>query len=44
MRYLRIGLLIAFGIGLLMVPNGIRLTASDGDVIQQAKDRDEIER
>ena len=26
-----------------MVPNGIRLTASDGDVVQQTKDRHEIE-
>jgi hypothetical protein len=43
MRHVRIGLLIAFGIGLLVVPNGIRLTASDGDVVQQAKDRDDIE-
>jgi hypothetical protein len=43
MRYVRLGLLIAFGIGLLMVPNSIRLTASDGDVIQETKDRHEIE-
>jgi len=43
MRYLRIGLLIAFGIGLLVVPNGIRLAASDSDVVQQAKDKHEIE-
>jgi len=43
MRYVRIGLLIVFGAGLLVVPNGIRLAASDSDVVQQAKDRDEIE-
>ena len=43
MRYLRIGLLIAFGIGLLVVPNGIRLAASDSDVVQQMKDKHEIE-
>jgi hypothetical protein len=41
MRYLRIGFLIAFGIGLLIVPNGIRLTAANDD--QQEKDRHEIE-
>jgi uncharacterized protein (TIGR02246 family) len=43
MRYVRIGLLILFGAALLVVPNGIRLTASDGDVVQQMKDREEIE-
>jgi len=43
MRYVRIGLLIVFGAALLVVPNGIRLAASDSDVVQQAKDRDEIE-
>jgi uncharacterized protein (TIGR02246 family) len=43
MRYVRIGLLIVFGVGLLMVPNGIRLAASDADVVQQAKDKHEIE-
>ena len=43
MRYLRVGLLIVFGIALLVVPNGIRLAASDSDVVQQMKDREEIE-
>src|SRR5256885_6871350 len=43
MRYVRIGLLILFGVGLLIVPNGIRLVASDGDAVQQMKDREEIE-
>ena len=43
MRYLRIGLLIVFGAALLVVPNGIRLAASDSDVVQQAKDKHEIE-
>ncbi len=43
MRYVRLALLIAFGIGLLVVPNGIRVAASDSDVVQQAKDRAEIE-
>ncbi|HXD73948.1 MAG TPA: nuclear transport factor 2 family protein [Vicinamibacterales bacterium] len=42
MRYVRIGLLIIFGAALLVVPNGIRLSASDGDVVQQAKDEHEI--
>jgi uncharacterized protein (TIGR02246 family) len=41
MRYVRIGLLIMFGVGLLMLPNGIRLTAANDD--QQDKDRHEIE-
>jgi uncharacterized protein (TIGR02246 family) len=43
MRYVRIGLLILFGAALLVVPNGIRLAASDSDVVQQMKDREEIE-
>jgi len=42
MRYLRFGLLILFGAMLLVVPNGLRLSASDGDVVQQAKDEHEI--
>jgi uncharacterized protein (TIGR02246 family) len=41
MRYVRIGLLIAFGIGLLIVPNAIRLRAADDDA--QERDRHEIE-
>src|SRR5262252_10863001 len=41
MRYLRIGLLIAFAIGLLALPNAIQLRAADSD--QQEKDRHEIE-
>ena len=43
MRYLRIILLILFALGLLVVPNGLRLAASDGDVVQQVKDEHEIE-
>jgi hypothetical protein len=43
MRYLRIGFLMVFGAALLIVPNGIRLAASDSDVVQQAKDKHEIE-
>ena len=43
MRYVRIGLLILFGMGLLVLPNGLRLFASDGDTVQQMKDREEIE-
>ena len=43
MRYLKAGLLILFGAALLLVPNGIRLAASDSDVVQQTKDREEIE-
>jgi uncharacterized protein (TIGR02246 family) len=43
MRYVRIGLLIAFGTALLVLPSGIRLAASDGDVVQQMKDREAIE-
>jgi len=39
MRYLRIGLLIAFGAALLVLPNGIRLSA-DND---ETKDREAIE-
>ena len=39
MRYLRIVLLIAFGIGVFVVPNGVRLSA-DSD---ETKDRDAIE-
>ena len=41
MRYMRVGLLIAFGVGLLALPNATRLRAADGD--QQEKDRHEIE-
>ena len=41
MRYMRIGLLIAFGVGLLALPNAIQLRAADSD--QQQKDRHEIE-
>jgi len=43
MRYVRVGLLIVFGAALLVLPNGIRLAASDSDVVQQMKDREEIE-
>ena len=43
MRYVRIGLLIGFAAALLVVPNGIRLVASDKDVVQEAKDRQDIE-
>jgi uncharacterized protein (TIGR02246 family) len=43
MRYVRIALLIVFAAALLVVPNGIRLAASDSDVVQQAKDTHEIE-
>jgi hypothetical protein len=39
----RIGLLIVFAAVLLVVPDGIRLAASDSDVVQQAKDTHEIE-
>ena len=41
MRYMRIALLIVFAAALLVVPNGVRLAASDAD--QQVKDRHEIE-
>lgn len=41
MRYVRIGLLIAFAAGLLALPNAIQLRAADSD--QQEKDRHEIE-
>lgn len=43
MRYVRIGLLAVFGIGLLAVPTSIRLGASDSDVVQEMKDRRDIE-
>jgi uncharacterized protein (TIGR02246 family) len=43
MGYLRIGLLAAFGIGLLALPTSIRLGASDSDVVREMKDRTEIE-
>jgi hypothetical protein len=43
MRYLRIGLLAAFGATLLALPAGIRLVASDSDIVQETKDRREIE-
>ena len=43
MRYLRIGLLAAFAIGLLALPTTIRLGASDSDVVREMKDRSEIE-
>ena len=41
MRYVRTALLIAFGVGLLALPNPIRLGAADSDL--QEKDRHEIE-
>jgi SnoaL-like domain len=41
MRYVRIGLLIVLGIGMLVLPNAIQLRAADAD--QQDKDRHEIE-
>jgi hypothetical protein len=41
MRYVRIGLLIAFAIGLLALPDAIQLRAADSD--QQERDRHEIE-
>ena len=41
MRYMRIGLLIAFAAGLLALPNAIQLRAADSD--PQEKDRHEIE-
>jgi len=41
MRYVRTGLLIAFGVGLLALPNPMQLRAADSD--QQEKDRREIE-
>jgi hypothetical protein len=40
---MRIGLLIVFAAALLVLPNGIRLAASDSDVVQEARDRHEIE-
>src|SRR5580765_2425745 len=40
MRYVRIGLLIAFASALLVLPNTIRVSAADND---EAKDRDAIE-
>ncbi len=43
MRYLRASLLIAFGVGLLVLPTAIHLKASDEDAVQQMKDRAEIE-
>src|SRR5262249_24263646 len=43
MRYLQIGLLAAFGVALLTLPSAIRLGASDSDVVQEMKDRREIE-
>ena len=43
MRYIRLVLLALFAIGLFVVPNGIRLMASDSDAVQQMKDREEIE-
>jgi len=43
MRYVRIGVLAAVAVGLLVVPNGLRLAASDKDVVQEAKDKAEIE-
>lgn len=43
MRYLRLVMLALFAIALLVVPNGLRLSASDGDVVQQMKDREAIE-
>ncbi len=42
MRYLRIGVLIAFGAALLIVPNAVRVTAADSGA-QQERDRHEIE-
>jgi len=43
MRYLKIAFLAALGVTLLMLPTGIRLRAADADVVQQMKDRAEIE-
>ena len=43
MRYLKVGLFVAFGLGLLSLPASIRLGASDSDVVQETKDRHEIE-
>jgi SnoaL-like protein len=43
MRYLKIALLAVLGVTLLMLPAGIRLRAADSDVVQQMKDRTEIE-
>jgi hypothetical protein len=43
MRYVHLVLLSAFGIGLLLLPAGIRVTAADADIVQQMKDRAEIE-
>jgi hypothetical protein len=43
MRYLRMTLLAAFAAGLLILPAGIHLRASDADAVQQMKDRAEIE-
>ena len=42
MRYVRIGLLIVFGAGLLMLPS-VRVAAADGDVVQEMKDHADIE-
>ena len=42
MRYLRFVLLTALGIGVFVLPN-VRLAAADGDVVQEMKDRQEIE-
>jgi len=41
MRYVRIGLLMAFAAGLLALPNAIQLRAADAD--QREKDRHDIE-
>jgi uncharacterized protein (TIGR02246 family) len=43
MRYLRIGVLIVIGAGLLMPLANRRVSASDADAVQQMKDRAEIE-
>jgi len=43
MRYLRIALVALFGASLLVLAAGIHLKASDTDVVQQMKDRSEIE-
>ncbi len=43
MRYVRIVLLIALGAGVFVVPASVRVAAADGDAVQEAKDRAEIE-
>ena len=43
MKYMWIGLLAMFGVGLLMLPSGIHLGAAGTDAGQQMKDRAEID-